>query len=118
MRVLSDASGSLYRTRSTSAAAARHDLEERGYGVAGAHLARILQVVIEVLRAQRAVLVADQPVGLHLGLVEIHLGWALASIPEGMDQFTRSLSYVMVARASGKSWDSRESCAFDSHPRH
>ena len=39
-----------------------HDLVERGHGVAGADLAGVLRVVVEVLGARAAVLVADQAV--------------------------------------------------------
>ena len=41
----------------------RDDFVERGHGVAGAKLAGVLGVIIEVAIGERAILVANQPVG-------------------------------------------------------
>ncbi len=53
--------------------AGRDDLVERGDAVAGADLAGVLGVVVEVARGEHAVLVADQAVGGNLGRVELDL---------------------------------------------
>ena len=50
-----------------------NDLVQCGHGVPRAQLPGVLAVVGEVLGAKRAVLVADEPVGLHAGGVELHL---------------------------------------------
>ena len=56
-----------------AAAAGGHDLVERGDLVAGADLAGVDRVVVEILLAQRPVLIADQPVFADIGRVELDL---------------------------------------------
>ena len=57
----------------TAAVAGRDDLVERGHGVAGTDLAGVLAIIIEITGRQLAFFVADQPITVDLGRVELDL---------------------------------------------
>ena len=61
------------RPRAHLARARRDDLVERRHRVARTDFARVLLVVIKVLRGEAAVLVAQEPVALDLGRIELDL---------------------------------------------